>query len=82
MTARCDFCGRPFAANSWNQRTCVACETMGAPDGSKMLWKDYLKAAIAYQKEVNGRASRRLKKGPNKAHSGKPPPRTSTSMGR
>jgi hypothetical protein len=35
MVAHCDFCGRPFSANPYNQRTCVACECKGAPDQSK-----------------------------------------------
>jgi hypothetical protein len=48
MTTHCDFCGREFSANAWNQRTCVACECQSAPDQSKDEWKGYLKRAKAW----------------------------------
>ena len=48
LATRCDGCGRPFEANAWNQRTCVACEVAGFPDQSKDEWPGYLKRAKAW----------------------------------
>ena len=63
MTARCDFCGRAFAANAWNQRTCVACECRGAPDQSKGTWEAYLLALKAWLKAERSEAARRKEGG-------------------
>ena len=51
LATRCDFCGRPFDANAWNQRTCVACEVKGAPDQSRLTWESYEKALRDYHRE-------------------------------
>ena len=58
LATRCDGCGRPFEANAWNQRTCVACETRGFPDQSKDEWKGYLKRAKAWHLERREAAAR------------------------
>jgi len=68
VTAHCDFCGRPFAANAWNQRTCVACEVAGAPDQSKGTWEAYLDALKKWLKAERSEAARRLRKGARLPH--------------
>lgn len=68
IATRCDFCSRPFNANAWNQRTCVACEVAGAPDQSVLEWKSYEKALKDYlrakagtkRKPLHGAAARSL----------------------
>ena len=47
--AGCDFCGRTFGPSKWNQRTCVACGSEGAPDQSAMDWDSYVAAARAFR---------------------------------
>jgi hypothetical protein len=51
LATRCDGCGRPFEANAWNQRTCVACECKQFPDQSKLDWDSYQKALRDYLRE-------------------------------
>jgi len=67
LATRCDGCGRPFDANAWNQRTCVACEVKQFPDQSKLDWLSYQKALRDYlrthspdnHKPLSGSAARR-----------------------
>jgi hypothetical protein len=60
LSTRCDGCGRPFEANAWNQRTCVACEVAGFPDQSKDEWNVYLKRSKAWHLARREAAAARL----------------------
>jgi hypothetical protein len=59
LATRCDWCSRPFTTNAWNQRTCISCEVMGAPDQSKGEWKDYVKVGRAFRLAQAARPPRR-----------------------
>ena len=52
LPTRCDFCGRPFDAVSWGQRTCVACAAKGAPDQGSLDWAQYSRRAKSYWAEA------------------------------
>jgi len=52
LPTRCDFCGRPFDAVSWGQRTCVACAAKGAPDQGSLDWATYVPLLRAYAKKI------------------------------
>lgn len=55
-STRCDFCGRGFTTQVWNQRTCVACAVAGAPDQSQLSGVAYQRALRRYLRSI-GRLS-------------------------
>jgi hypothetical protein len=71
MTARCDFCHKPFPPPVWSSRTCYACSAKGAPDQSMGAFPSYLRARQEWLRSLGSLSVAKPRGNPNIADEGR-----------